>query len=240
MRKGVLIVEDDLIVCTNLEVILTENNHEICGMADNAVDALLLFTLKKPEIVICDIGLKGSTDGIELAKKLNEIARVPILFLTSYQDEEVFRKAKTSGAFAFINKPIERKSFERTVALAMEFGLEHAVFTTGAMEPANCLYTRVGHKLKKINIREIEFVEVDGKYCSIMVGSRRFNCKISLKELADKLPPQQFIQINRNALINLELIEDIDMSQPCVKMPGGEIVISRTFRDNLMSRINLI
>jgi DNA-binding LytR/AlgR family response regulator len=239
-RNNVLIVEDDLIVCTNLEVILADLGYNIAGISDNAVDALVNFSVKKPDIVICDIGLKGSTDGIELVKKMNQINKVPVLFLTAHQEEPVFLKAKSVGPFAFINKPIDRKQLERSVALAMEHAHEASVFTTAPNPASSSLYTRVGNKLKKINVSEIEYVEVDGKYSSISIGPRQFNCKISLKELVEKLPFDRFIQINRNSIINLDKIEDIDLANFTVKMPTKEISISRTFKDQLLDRINVI
>jgi DNA-binding LytR/AlgR family response regulator len=239
MSESILIVEDDLIVCTNLEVILTELGYSIAGFADNGVDALVAFTTKRPALVICDIGLKGSTDGIDLVHKMNEIRKVPVIFLTAHEEESVFQKARTAGPFAFISKPIDRKQISRSVALAMEH-MEETLFTTDPAPTGSCLYTRVGNKLKKIMIEDIEFAEVDGKYSTIMVGQRQFNCKISLKDLADKLPADRFVQINRNSLINLEKIEDIDLGNHSVKMPSKEIPISRIFKDQLLHKINII
>lgn len=239
MNKGILIVEDDLIVCTNLEVILTDLGYNIIGFADNAMDALVLFSTKQPDVVICDIGLKGSTDGIELVKRMNEIRRVPVLFLTAHEEEPVFMKAKSVGPFAFINKPVDKKQIQRSVALAMEHSAD-AVFTTDPVPTHSCLYTRVGNKLKKIMIADVEFAEVDGKYSSIMVGQRQFNCKISLKELAEKLPSDKFVQVNRNSLINLDKIEDIDLGSYTVKMPSREISISRIYKEQLLQKINII
>lgn len=239
MADSVLIVEDDLIVCTNLEVILTELGYTIAAFADNGVDALVAFTVKRPSLVICDIGLKGSTDGIELVRKMNEIRKVPVLFLTAHEEEAVFQKARSASPFAFISKPIDRKQISRSVALAMEHAEEN-MFTTDPVPTNSCLYTRVGNKLKKIMIADIEFAEVDGKYSTIMVGQRQFNCKISLKDLAEKLPMDRFVQINRNSLINLDKIEDIDLSNHSVKMPTKEIPISRIFKDQLLQKINVI
>ena len=236
----VLIVEDDLVVRSNLEVIIKEMGHEIIGFADNAVDSLVLFTIKHPNIVICDININGTTNGIELAKKMHEIRRTPVLFLTAYNNEEFFNKAKLATPLAFISKPIDRVNLERSVSLAIEHSRDIIGFTTDNAPVEECLYTRVGNRLKKLYIKDIEFVEVDGKYSALSVGQRMINCKISLKDLLEKLPRDKFIQVNRNFVINMDMIEDIDMANFNVKMPTKDVPISRTFKDQLMDRIKLI
>ena len=236
----ILIVEDDLIVRSNLEIIIAEMGHDIVGFADNAVDALVLFTVKNPQVVICDISINGTTNGIELAKKMHEIRKAPVLFLTAYNNEEFFNEAKLATPFAYISKPIDKLSLQRSVALAVEHSKGIVGFTTDKAPVEECLYTRVGNRLKKIYVRDIEFVEVDGKYSALSVGQRMINCKISLKDLLEKLPTDKFIQVNRNFVINMDMIEDIDMANFNVKMPTKDIPISRTFKDQLMDRIKLI
>ncbi|MFN8865071.1 MAG: LytR/AlgR family response regulator transcription factor [Flavobacteriales bacterium] len=239
-RANILLVEDDLVVKTTLEVILAEMGHQVVSCSDNGMDAVVAFSLHHPDIVICDIQLRGSVNGVDLVRVLNDIRKVPVLFITAHDSEDAFNRAKTVAPLAFITKPVERGALERAVALAAEHAKETFGFSVSALPVEDCLYTRVGNKLKKIYIREIECVEVDGKYCSLQVGQRMINCKISLKELMDKLPRQKFIQINRNTMINLDMIEDIDIGQLMVKMPTAQHTISRTFKDNLLQRIHLI
>lgn len=236
----IMIIEDDLVVRTNLEILLQEFGVEIVAMVDNAMDALVAYTLHKPHLVICDISLNGAIDGISCVKKLNEIKKCPVIFLTAHADEEMFNRAKLVAPLAFISKPIDRTVLQRTIALAVEHSKEEIIFTTTSAPVEDCLYTRVGNKLKKITIKDIEMIEVDGKYCALSVGQRKIHCKIALKELLEKLPRQKFVQINRNSVINMDCIEDIDMGNLAVKMPSGEVSISRTFKDQLVSRLNMI
>ena len=79
-----LIVEDDLLVRTALEMIIGEMGHEVVGSVDNAVDALFEFTSKRPDVIICDIGLKDQVNGIELTRKMNMLKKCPVIFLTAW------------------------------------------------------------------------------------------------------------------------------------------------------------
>jgi|LakMenEpi03Aug12_release.lakeMendotaPanAssembly.Ray.scaffolds.fasta_scaffold82683_4 DNA-binding LytR/AlgR family response regulator len=236
----ILIVEDDELVRALLDVIMTDLGHTIVASVDNAVDALVAYSVHRPHVVISDIGIKGSIDGIELAKKLLQVRKCQLLFLTGNTNAETFNRAKKLAPLAFISKPIVRVELERSIDLAVEHSNETIGFITESMPVEGCLYTRIGNKLKKIAIADIEYIEVDGKYSSISVAQRTVNCKISLKELQAKLPQKDFLQVNRSSVINLNCIEDIDMARQMIKMPSAEISIGRNFKESLLNRLNLI
>jgi DNA-binding LytR/AlgR family response regulator len=236
----ILIVEDDELVRALLDVIITDLGHTIVASVDNAVDALVAYSVHRPHVVISDIGIKGSIDGIELAKKLLQVRKCQLLFLTGNTNAETFNRAKKLAPLAFISKPIVRVELERSIDLAVEHSNETIGFITESMPVEGCLYTRIGNKLKKIAIADIEYIEVDGKYSSISVAQRTVNCKISLKELQAKLPQKDFLQVNRSSVINLNGIEDIDMARQMIKMPSAEISIGRNFKESLLNRLNLI
>ncbi|MFM2226789.1 MAG: hypothetical protein RL664_132 [Bacteroidota bacterium] len=236
----VLIIEDDELLRALLDVIISDLGHHIVASVDNAVDALVAYSVHKPHVVISDIEIKGSIDGIELAKKLLQIRKCQLLFLTGNANSDTFNKAKKLAPLAFISKPVVRIDLERSIDLAVEHSSEVIGFVTQSMPVEGCLYTRIGNKLKKIAIADIEYIEVDGKYSSIAVAQRLVNCKISLKELQAKLPQKDFVQVNRSAVINLNCIEDIDMARQMIKMPSAEISIGRNFKESLLNRLNLI
>lgn len=236
----ILIVEDDDLVRALLDVIISDLGHHIVASVDNALDALVAYSVHRPHVVISDIGIKGSIDGIELAKKLLQVRKCQLLFLTGNTNAETFNRAKKLAPLAFISKPIVRIELERIIDLAVEHSNDTIGFVTESMPVEGCLYTRIGNKLKKIAIADIEYIEVDGKYSSISVAQRMVNCKISLKELQAKLPQKDFLQVNRSSVINLNCIEDIDMSKQMIKMPSAEISIGRNFKESLLNRLNLI
>ena len=236
----ILIVEDDELIRALLDVIISDLGHTIVASVDNAVDAMLAYSLHHPHVVISDIEIKGNIDGIELAKKLLQIRKCQLLFLTGNTNSETFNRAKKLAPLAFIAKPIVRVEFERSIDLAVEHSNETIGFITESMPVEGCLYTRIGNKLKKIAIADIEYIEVDGKYSSISFAQRMVNCKISLKELQAKLPQKDFLQVNRSSVINLNCIEDIDMARQMIKMPSAEISIGRNFKESLLNRLNLI
>jgi molybdopterin converting factor small subunit len=102
------------------------------------------------------------------------------------------------------------------------------------------IYTKVGNKLRKVELDDVLYIEVEGKYSALQVNERKYNVKASLKDLLQKLPNDRFVRVSRNFVVNLSRIQHIDTFQYTVKVGDVEIPISRTYKEELMRRINLI
>lgn len=124
-------------------------------------------------------------------------------------------------------------------------GLETAV-TTALEEMASNrtrakhFFTKVGNKLRRIHLQDVRFIEVEGKYSAIHVGERKYNVKASLKDLLLKLPHDDFVRVSRNFVINIDRVTHIDTFQFVIKIDQDEIPISRTYKDELMKRIQML
>ena len=105
---------------------------------------------------------------------------------------------------------------------------------------AKHFFTKVGNKLRRIHLQDVRFIEEEGKYSAIHVGERKYNVKASLKDLLLKLPIEDFVRVSRNYVINIDRVTHIDTFQFIIKIDNDEIPISRTYKDELMKRIQLL
>jgi DNA-binding response OmpR family regulator len=83
-----LIVEDDVLLASSLEELLSVSGFEVVGVAGSAATALSLAGERHPALALIDICLVGPVDGIELACKLREQYRMPAIFLSGLTDPE--------------------------------------------------------------------------------------------------------------------------------------------------------
>jgi len=119
LKTKILIVEDEAIVAKNIEKHLLNAGYKVVGLATKAEELIEKAETKKPDLVLMDIKLKGEMDGIEAANKIRESLRLPVIFLTSYTDEETFQRAKLTDPFGYLIKPFEIKDLKRTVEMAL-------------------------------------------------------------------------------------------------------------------------
>jgi CheY-like chemotaxis protein len=102
----ILIVEDEAIVGMDLAARLEAEGYDVLEVADNGKDALALFKANEVDLVLLDIQLKGSWDGIETAQHLKQIKSVPIVYLSGQTDEETLERAKETSPSAYLTKPV--------------------------------------------------------------------------------------------------------------------------------------
>ncbi|MDB4946182.1 MAG: hypothetical protein JWP97_5716 [Labilithrix sp.] len=103
----VLIVEDQDAICRMIQALVAGRGFEVRSAATGAKgfeEALAWL----PHVVLLDINLPGSYDGLEVCAKLRATEATkdtPVIILSAMIDEEVKRRAAAAGANAFYDKP---------------------------------------------------------------------------------------------------------------------------------------
>jgi DNA-binding LytR/AlgR family response regulator len=246
----ILAVEDNPLLARALRPIVADLGYELLPVAASAEEAVAFFDEHKPDLVLLDVRLRGSQDGIDVARQLNARRPVPLIFVTSFQDRDTFERAKSVGAFAFLIKPYDALVLERAIELAMQ----HFVRENGpaeaaapaATEPdlmlqADSLFVRDGGKLTRVAFADILWVEADDSYCHLHTAKRKFTLRISLRDLEDQLPPNRFLRIHRGYLVQVAFIEQVDPHTNEIQLQNGQnLPIGRAYRADLLNRLHLV
>jgi DNA-binding response OmpR family regulator len=117
--KTIIIVEDDEITALNLNLSLQKHGYDILAVCDNATQAKNKVASFQPDIVIIDISLQESNDGIELAKVIRNKHNIPFIYLTSYSDDDIISQAKLTEPYGYIVKPFDPSSLHATIQMAL-------------------------------------------------------------------------------------------------------------------------
>ncbi len=115
----IFIVEDEVIVAMNIEKRLQNSGYKVTGIASSSDQALEIIKIEKPDLVLMDIKIKGVLDGIDTADLIRKKYNLPIIYLTSYTDEETFNRAKLTEPFGYLIKPFETKELNRIIEMAL-------------------------------------------------------------------------------------------------------------------------
>ncbi|HEU4652855.1 MAG TPA: response regulator [Steroidobacteraceae bacterium] len=111
----VLIVEDEPLIAVSLELELELAGHQVLGPADDPEHALRLAAEHRPDVALVDIGLHGSTRGVELARSLRLQYDVAVLFVTMTREVALENK---DAALGVINKPFDPDDVPESVEIA--------------------------------------------------------------------------------------------------------------------------
>jgi DNA-binding NarL/FixJ family response regulator len=103
--RRILIIEDDVLVATQMEGALGEQGFDVIGIASNGEDALGLARKRSPDMAIIDIKLAGDRDGVDTAIELFRSHGVRCIFATAYADPESRRRAGPARPLGWLPKP---------------------------------------------------------------------------------------------------------------------------------------
>lgn len=105
MKKKILIIDDDLDMCTLLGRFLIKKGFE-AEMAHNGVKGLAKFNEQHFDIVLCDFRL-GDKDGKDVLLKIKEAnSQTIVIIITGYSDIKTAVDVIKLGAFDYITKPL--------------------------------------------------------------------------------------------------------------------------------------
>ena len=120
MNKGrILIIEDEAIVADDILFCLQEAGYEVpfvCASGEEALESLVKASV---DLALVDILLAGSMDGIETARQLRKNHQLPVVYLTSFTNESIIERAKSTTPTGYIVKPFKRRELLATVEMAL-------------------------------------------------------------------------------------------------------------------------
>ena len=118
-RPRVLIVEDEHIVAADLEATLAELGYDVVCTAERAERAVEQIEASRPDIVLMDIKLKGSMDGIAAADEIRRLTSIPVVFLTANADDETLSRARATDPYGYVIKPFRPRDLHATLRVAL-------------------------------------------------------------------------------------------------------------------------
>ncbi len=107
MSQVIALVDDDRNILTSVSIALQQEGFVTRVYTDAAV-ALRALTDNPPDLGIFDIKMPGM-DGMELLRRLRDVSAMPVIFLTSKDDELDEAHGLAMGADDYIAKPFSQR-----------------------------------------------------------------------------------------------------------------------------------
>jgi two-component system cell cycle sensor histidine kinase/response regulator CckA len=115
----ILVVEDEGLVALGLKQALQRAQYRVPAMASSGEEAIELARRIGPDLVLMDIQLKGSMDGVSAAELIWEETEVPIVYLTAHADETTMARARQTAPFGYLLKPFQERELQLTIEMAL-------------------------------------------------------------------------------------------------------------------------
>ena len=118
-KVSILIVEDSVTAVYFLKHTLECNGYAVAGCCDSGEAALNFVERTRPDLVLMDIVLSGSMDGIQAARLIKQKFNVPSVFLTGLTDLATIHRAKVTDAYGYLAKPFDINTVVAVIEMAL-------------------------------------------------------------------------------------------------------------------------
>lgn len=133
----ILVVESDPPAAMELQQGLAEMGHMV-SYTTAGESALDQAARRKPDLVILDVVLKGSLDGIQTAQKFRDQFNCPAIFFTANTESDLLDRAIAINPLGFLAKPFQSSQLRLVLGLA-----DRRRADTAAREERNGLLTGI-------------------------------------------------------------------------------------------------
>ncbi len=116
---SIVVVEDERIVALDLSQRLAEMGYRVLKTVARGEDALRAVASLRPDLVLMDINIEGSIDGIEAACRIREASRTPVVFMTAYAEDETLARAQAGRPYGYLIKPYESRELHAAIQVAL-------------------------------------------------------------------------------------------------------------------------
>jgi two-component system response regulator ChvI len=103
----IALVDDDKNILTSVSMLLEQEGYQVRSFSDPAA-ALTALTAAPPDLAILDIKMPRM-DGLELLRRLRQSQDMPVIFLTSKDEEIDELMGLNAGADDYIRKPFSQR-----------------------------------------------------------------------------------------------------------------------------------
>jgi chemotaxis response regulator CheB len=115
----ILIVEDESVIATNLQQSLTQMGYEVVDWLPTGEAAIELAEREHPDLILMDIHLAGTLDGIESAREIWQKLQIPIVYCTAHADLDTLKAVQTTESYGYVVKPFESAAVRAVIELAL-------------------------------------------------------------------------------------------------------------------------
>ncbi len=115
----ILIVEDESIVALDLKTRLQRLDYRVVGPVASGNAAVEMAVSQHPDLILMDIHLQDTIDGIAAAQMIQDQLSIPIVFLTAHSDTATLERAKQTQSYGYLVKPYNERELPTTIEMAL-------------------------------------------------------------------------------------------------------------------------
>jgi response regulator NasT len=116
-KRRIVVAEDESLIRMDIIETLKDQGFDVVGEAGDGLKAIELAKELKPDLMVMDIKMPDM-DGLSAAEQIAKL-RIPVVFLTAFNQQELVTRASEVGAMAFLVKPFSPQDLLPAIEIAL-------------------------------------------------------------------------------------------------------------------------
>jgi DNA-binding LytR/AlgR family response regulator len=171
------------------------------------------------DILFLDIQMPDIT-GIDFLKILNP--QPYIILTTAYKEYAI--EGYEHNVIDYLLKPFSFDRFLKAINKVVDMVEKERIGRT-------YMTIRADRKLYKINYDDLIFIEGQRAYVTFHTTQKKITALISMKELEEKLPRDQFIRIHKCFIVSIKYLESLEGNM--IEICGKKLAVGSSYRDQV-------
>lgn len=224
-----IIIEDEIPAQKILQNFIGKiPNLELQGTFNAAIEAYSFLSSNEVDLVFLDINLPDIS-GLEFIKT---VKNPPSIIITTAYPEHAVSSFELDTIVDYLVKPIRFERFFKAIN-KLKSRQENQI-----EEENDSIFLNVDKTHHKIILSDIFYVESDRNYISLITKNKTLSFIDTLKNWSDKLNNNQFIQVHKSFIVNINKVDKISGS--ILFIGDKKIPIGRTYKQELLKTLNIV
>lgn len=240
MKRNVLIVEDNKICMETLAEIIKECDSASVTVycAQNSAEAYKYAMEARIDLFLVDIMLDNSVandvSGIVFVDRIREMERyqfVPVIFITALEDHKLSAFSNLH-CYGYIEKPFDYVKLKELIASAMKYPVREE-------RKKRYIYYRKDGILYSLDTEQVIYLESVRRKLVVHKSDEEVEIPYrTCSSILNELDGENFLQCNRNVIINRQYIDCVDEVNRYVRMRNGtNLEIGRILKKRFLKEL---
>ena len=234
MRIKCLAIDDEPLALLQLRTLIEKTPFlHLVAACQDAFEAMRVLDEEEVDAIFIDINMPD-LNGLDFVRSL---ADPPLIVFTTAYSQYAVEGFKVN-AIDYLLKPFGMPEFQKSAAkVKHQYELEKAALKEQSLAD-NTLFVKADYRTVRVSLNQIAYVESKSEYLQLHLDNgEKLMFLMSIKKLADILPPADFLRIHRSYIVNMNRMQEI--SKMRIKMKDGlYLPISDMYKDEVQRYID--
>lgn len=240
MQIRCLVIDDERLAREYLKNYISKIPQlELLGDYNSPLKAVEQIKKGEVDLLFMDIHMPDIT-GVEFLKSLTQ--KPDVIFTTAYQEyalegfnlsavDYLLKPFSFERFFQAVNKVIDKYERQSSIAPSVELPQHQTAYAE------NYLTIRADRKYYKINFKDIKYIEGQKAYVTFHTEQKKITALVSLKELEDALPGDQFLRIHKSYIVAVSEIQSLEGNQ--VEVGEVKLPVGKNYKEDVLKLFGL-